>query len=296
MAQHDASVKTTFNLLNLKLRMPQAKEATQNDYVALITKLAAGKKREAVIVSPNVGIIMKRVITETIGDHVMLWGYLTRFTPVRSDKLLNLEEPDQEEHQQEGITANRGTNPRDVLFFFSPENHRLAIKKNGGPISVKQGYDYFNKALKGVLTTGQILDLDIEQSGDAFKEILEAPRIKRVEVELTYTNNDMSKENAADVDRTMKSGNMRRLVMIAIADDSTEGLDVDKIPFLQGAVELAQSNGKVSATVVDAKSPGKRGRTVKTEEHPREESVVSESPAGVVRDMYAKLKSLFPRG
>lgn len=295
MAKQDASVKTTFNLLNVKLRMPGAKEASKDDYVALITKLAASRNRQAVIVSPNVGIIMKRVLTERIGDNTMLWGYLTRYTPVTSDKLLNLEEPDQEEHQQEGITANRGTNPRDVLFFFSPENHRLAIKKNGAPVSIKQAYDYFDKALRGVLNTGQILDLDIEQSGDTFKEILDAPRIKRVEVEVTYTNNDMSKESAADVDRTMKSGNMRRLVMTAIADESTEGLDVDKIPFLQGAVELAQSNGKVRATIVDAKSPGKRGRTVVTDEHPREEAVISTSAAGVVRDIYAKLKSLFPR-
>jgi hypothetical protein len=215
---------------------------------------------------------------------------------VTSDKLLNLDEPDQEEEKQEELPKNRVPNPRDVVFFFSPENHRLAISKRGGPISINQAHDYFEKAVKQVLKTGQKVDLDIEQSGDTFREILEAPRVKRVEVELTYTNNDMTKENAADVDRTMKSGNVRKLVMIAIADDSTEGLDFGNIPFLQGAVELAQSNGKVSATVVDAKSPGKRGRTVITEEHPREEAVVSETPANVVRDMYAKLKSLFPRG
>lgn len=296
MAKQDASVKTTFNLLNVKLRMPGAKEASQDDYVALLTKLVAGRNRQAVIVSPNVGIIMKRVLIERIGDNIMMWGYLTRYTPVISDKLLNLEEPDQEEHQQEGITANRGTNPRDVLFFFSPENHRLAIKKNPGSISINQAYDYFDKALRIALNTGQILDLDIEQSGDTFKEILDAPRIKRVEVEVTYTNNDMSKESAADVDRTMKSGNMRKFIMTAIADESTEGLDVGKIPFLQGAVELAQSNGKVRATIVDEKSPGKRGRTVVTDEHPREEAVVSSGAANVVRDVYAKIKSLFPRG
>ncbi|MBO2009153.1 DUF4747 family protein [Hymenobacter negativus] len=294
MSKQDASVKTTFNLLNVKLRMPEAKEASQDDYVGLITQLASRRIRATV--TQNIGVIMKRCIIERIGDNIMLYGIITRYTPLTSGKLLNLEEPDQSEEDQEGLPINRVPNPKDVAFFFSPSNHRLAISKRGGPLSIKQAHDYFVKAFKQILKTGQLVDVDIEQDGDTFREILDAPRIKRVRIEVSYTNNDMSKENAADLDQKMKSGNVGRFVIEAISDGATEGLDVAKIPFLQGAFELAQSNGKVSATVIDAKSPTKRGRTVETEEHPREESVVSEKPGDVVRDMYAKLKNLFPRG
>ena len=294
MAKRDASVKTSFNLLNIKLRMPEAKEASVDDYTSLLTTLASRKIQ--VLVNPNVGVIMKRCIIERIGNEPVLYGIITRYTPVVTGKLLNLDNPDQEEEDQDGLPKNRVPNPKDVAFFFSPTHHRLALSKRGAALSITQAHAYFVKALKQVLKQGQLVDVDIEQDEDTFQEILEAPRLKRIRVVVTYSNNDMSKDNAADVDRTMKSGNMQQLIMEAVSDGSPEGLEIEKIPFLQGAIQLAQSNGTVSATVIDAKSPGKRGRKVVTEEHPREESVVSEKPGDMLRDVYLKIKSLFPRG
>ena len=293
MAKRYASVKTAFNLLNIKLRMPEAKEASQDDYSDLLTTLASRKVQ--VLVNPNVGVIMKRCIIERIGDQTVLYGIITRYTPVVTGKLLNLDNPDQEEEDQDGLPKNRVPNPKDAAFFFVPANHRLALSKRGGALSISQAHTCFAKALKQVLKTGQLVDIDIEQDEDTFTEILEAPLLKRVRVVVTYSNNDMYDENKANVDRTMKSANAQQLIIEAVSDGSPEGLDLDKIPFLKGAIQLAQNNGTVSATIIDAKSPGKRGRTVQTEEHPREEAVSSEKPGDVLRDVYLKIKNLFPR-
>lgn len=294
MAKRDASVKNSYNFLNIKLRMPEAKEASVDDYTTLLTTLS--NRKIQVLVNPNIGVIMKRCLIERIGNEPVLYGIITRYTPVITGKLLNLDNPDQEEEDQDGLPKNRVPNPKDVAFFFSPTHHRLALSKKGAALSITQAQTYFDKAFKQIIKTGQLVDVDVEQDEDAIHEILEAPKLKRVRVVVTYSNNDMSLDNAAEVDRTMKSANMQQLIMEAVADGSPEGLDVNRIPFLQGAIQLAQSNGTVSATVIDAKSPGKRGRKVVTEEHPREESVVSEKSGDVLRDAYLKIKSLFPRG
>jgi hypothetical protein len=294
MSKQSATVKTTFNLLNVKLRMPEAKEATQDDYIGLL--MALKTRHIQALITPNIGVIMKRCLIERVGDNVILWGIITRFTPLVTGKLLNLENPDEEEEDQDGLPKNRVPNPKDVIFFFTPANHRLAISKKGGALSIKNAQQYFEKAFKQVLKTSQSIDVDIEQDGDTFQEILDAPKVKRVKVVVTYSNNDMYSENAGKVDETMKSSNMQKLIFEAVADDSPEGLNFDKIPFLQGAFKLAQSNGLATATVVDAKSPTKRGRVVETEEHPREESITSEKPADVPRNMFAKMLDLFSRG
>lgn len=293
MPRKDASVQNTFNLLNIKLRMPEGKEASQDDYVALLMSLKT--RNVQALITPNIGVIMKRCIIERIGDNIILYGLITRFTPLTTGKLLNLENPDEDEELQDGIPINRVPNPKDAWFFFAPSNHRLALLKRGGALSIKNAQQYFERAFKQVLKTGQSINVDIEQNGDTFQEILDAQRIKRVRVVVSYSNNDTYKENAEKVDNTMKSANMQELIFEAVADSSPDGLDFSKIPFLQGAFLLAQNNGLATATIVDAKSPGKRGRRVVTEEHPREESVRSSQPSEISRDMYAKLTSLFPR-
>jgi hypothetical protein len=293
MAKRSAAVRTTFNILNVKLRMPEAKEAKQDDYIGLLTSL---KTRHAqALINPTLGVIMKRCIVDRVGGNVIIYGIITRFTPLINGKLLNLENPDEEENDQDGLPKNRVPNPKDVAFFFTPQNHRLAISKRGGGLTIKQAQQYFEKAFAQVKKTGQLVDVDIEQSGNTFKEILEAPKLKRLEVIVTYSNNDLYDETAGYVDQTMKSAHMQQLIIAAVSDGSPEGIDLDKIPFLKGTFQLAQSNGRASATIVDGRSP-KRGRIVQTEDHPREEVVNSDIEGNILRDMYAKLMSLFPRG
>jgi len=293
MSKRSATVRTTFNILNVKLRMPEAKEAKQADYVGLLTALKS--RHIQALITPNIGVIMKRCIVDTVGGNTIVYGIITRFTPLINGKLLNLLNPDEEEQDQDGLPKNRVPNPKDVAFFFTPSNHRLAISKRGGGLTVKQAHQYFEKAFNQVVKTGQLIDIDIEQNENTFREILDAPKLKRLEVIVTYSNNDMYDETAGAVDQTMKSGNMQQLLIAAVSDGSPEGLDLDKIPFLKGSFQLAQSNGRAVATVVDAKSP-KRGRIIRTEEYPREESITSNQQGDILRDMYAKLTSLFPRG
>ena len=130
---------------------------------------------------------MRTQHSKEIDNQKILYGKISRFTNLDSDDWIDL---DKMEIASFEIPENLFPNLKETEYFFIPKAHRFCMKKSQA-LSVTQVEEFFNKVLKECLKTGEEFEVCIEQDSDTIQQILNARAIRRVEVEISYTNNDM---------------------------------------------------------------------------------------------------------
>lgn len=283
-------IKNTFNLFNIKLRLPSGEEASEEEYIKLFTDADAARVR--VKVNPSVGVMFRRLIESEVDGNKVLFGLITRYTPIEGDAWVNFDDPDSD--ARVAVPSNTAPNRKDTWFYFVPKVHRLALIKRYDSLPLKFALTFLQKGLAAKLAPDHALDIEIANGAGAFDQILAAKQVKTLRIAVTYTNNDANDELEKGMDDQLKDAHIRRLLLEASADE-TGSILINESELITAALGIAKDNGNVTASIVDDND---QRITVESKDFPRQETVsteVSETEGSVLRDIVTKIISLFPR-
>ncbi|MEC7755251.1 MAG: DUF4747 family protein [Bacteroidota bacterium] len=249
MTQHK---RFSFYTLNIK-RNKESKN-TPDSYKELISVLH--KTKRSINVRADQMVYLRKY--HDYGEFIN--GVFSRFTNIDLESdWLNFETGD---IATVDIPSNVYPNWKDLEFYFFPEEHKMAVHKRQ-EISLNA----IIKFLRGALNYSfpdEIITVDVVQSENIFKKIYEAKQIKRLEVHVTYTNDDLLPQYSKFFDDEMKDSGVHELGLVAKPDHKKDININNKI--LGGAIGLAKANGFVKASIVN--QDGSK-EIIKTFKHPR---------------------------
>ena len=161
-----------------------------------------------------------------------------------------------------GVNPDFLYNPFTIDFWFIPERHRLILRKQD---SLKSFIKFLQEALLYVASGVDDVILTIVKSIDAIEEIFSSTAIKKLEVDIAYTNNDSNTSASLLIDEMLKSSNAKRSKFSLIAEDDAY-IDILSNEFARGYLELSRNNGVATATIYD--EDAEKIRKISTDETP----------------------------
>lgn len=263
--------------LNIKRNGIEEKERTKK-YKELLNKLH--EKKTSINVWSDKYVYLRRLFDQ--GD--FMYGVFSVFTNIEGD-WLDFETGDIAKVK---LPDNVFPNWKDCEFYFFPSEHKMAIHY-GGSISL----NLIVKFLRGAFEfhfPNELITVDIIQSAGIYEKIVEAKEVRRLEINITYTNDDLMKEFGEYIDDELKKSKIHELNLIA-KPDKDRNIDINN-RLIGGSLELAQANGHAKATIIN--SEGKR-ELIKTYKHPSVETAESENdhPNDIGRSIWDKFIHLF---
>lgn len=276
-------VNQSFYAFNIKLLSGERKN--ENGYIELIKDL--WRRKVNAPVRGGKYVVIRTQHKTLVENHTVLYGKISKFTKIDGDDWLNF---DSMEIEKQNIPPNKHPNLKETDYYFIPNAHRFCLRKSTA-FSVASAGDFLEKVLPMVLFQGEQIQVNLEQASDGFETILNAKAIKKLHIEISYTNDDISKNATKWMDQQLKQMNAGKIAM-DISPDNTQNISIDN-QVLKGAMGLAQSNGSVTATIVDTADVKK---IVKTDDYPRTFSIsflggVENLPSAI----FKKITEIFKR-
>lgn len=192
-------------------------------------------------------------------DREILHGVISSYTVIDGNDWINL---DNMQIENINLPQNMFPNLRESQYFFIPEAHRLAIV-NKNSISIRRVEKFLNEAIRQVIAADEDYEVCIEQADDAFTRITRAEAVKKLLIDISYSNADTGSDAYAFMDQQIRESDMKRLKMEATPNHNGD-IKTDSL-LVSGALKVAQSNGYAQATIIE------NGNRIKidTKEHPR---------------------------
>ncbi|MGJ1325127.1 DUF4747 family protein [Sphingobacterium faecium] len=136
-------------------------------------------------------------------------------------------------------------NAIEIPFYFVPFVHRLflPIKSKVTPLQVKY---FFEKALLEIYEKEEFFNIDIAKSVEEVERIYEFETLKKIEISLSYTNDDLGEDAKKFMDLLLKDANTNKYKGEFKAEKN-ESLNMDS-QLIKGGIELSKENGEVIAT------------------------------------------------
>lgn len=274
-------VNAKFIVFNVKLRSNE--RSGPQAYVELFRTLFANK----IVGTPKRGnsMILRTQFSTEIDGNVILYGKISRFTTLDTIDWLDLNNL---ERSQFELPPNLFPNLKETDYYFIPQTHRFCIRLQSGITSVFQVEEFLQNALARSRTETEQIEVTVYQSSDMIERILNAPKLKRLEVQISYTNNDLNSRSAEVVDRILRNMNASRFDA-KITSDHNEELNLEN-EFLKGAVELSQSNGKSIATIINDQDQTEK---IITRDHPEVIQVTAIGEDNLMLELTRRIMSIF---
>lgn len=176
-----------------------------------------------------------------------------------------------ETRQIENIDVDPNLNPNAKVgeFFFVPEAHRFCFVLKSSGITTSQVRIFLEKAVKRLFEDKEVV-VEEETSQDFIEIIKNAKSIKRIHINITYTNDDLTADFEELWDNSLRKSNVGKTDINAVALKK-QNIELEKNDVFLGALELSKSNGYAEVTVKE----GKHTKTYKTTEYPRTEVIRS---------------------
>ena len=187
------------------------------------------------------------------------YGSISSYTVIDGNDWLNLNNM-----EVENIDLPKNVFPslKESQYIFIPTAHRLAIVKGDG-ISIKRVEKFLKEAIKQVIVEDEDFEVCVEQADDAFDRITMAEAVKKLFIDISYSNADTGDDAYAFMDQQIRVSEMKRLKMEATPNHNGD-IRTDSL-LVSGALKVAQSNGSAKATIIEN---GQRTK-INTKEHPR---------------------------
>lgn len=192
----------------------------------------------------------------------MIHGTLINYTTLDNDNWYNESSDEVVTHETE---PNIYPNAKEWDFFFYPEKHRMAVVIKQG-VSWSQFENYFNKAFADACDAlgYDEVKLTQETSQEGIDEIFALESIESLEVEISYSNNDINDITAAAIDDEFKNSNVSTIkTKVTGVKGNPLTLIADK--YLGALVKLSKHNGYAKATG----KVGHRVKKVNTRDYPK---------------------------
>ncbi|MDO5665452.1 MAG: DUF4747 family protein [Bacteroidia bacterium] len=106
--------------------------------------------------------------------------------------------------------------------------------------------------------------VDVETDKDTLNKILDSQYIKKIIIDINYSNQDIGSKVKRFVDKDIKASNTGRLKIEATQKNDSY-IEPRKSDILLGAMESSLSNGETEANVLDENG---RTETIKTVDYP----------------------------
>lgn len=241
-------------ILNIKIL---SEEREGEDILAgLIKKIKSAKIRKPISTDRELAI-MTAFTTKVGQQENIVYGKLVSAIDLQNEEWLNLENMESTKY---AVPKNLRAKIRQAEYVLIPKAHRLfLISQAKSGISQKQVKKFLEQAIPDVLKEGEDVQIFIEKDKEGIKQITEASFVEWLEITVSKTNNDNSKDAADWVDKEIENMNVNELGIFVNARGE-EGINVDN-KLLQGALELSSSNGEAKARIIDKGGQSKMVRT-----------------------------------
>ncbi len=159
---------------------------------------------------------------------------------------------------------NKGLSVKIWPYIFVPEFHRIAVIE---PFPDNQVLKFLRKAI-GIYRDIDSFEVTIEKDRGVLERILNAPAMSRLEVNISFTNNDNHDDWAEAIDNQMRQSNAKSSKTI-VTGTKRNPIDIRQSEMLQAYVRLSGSNGHAIATIYDDDVAEK----IDTSDHPLVKSI-----------------------
>lgn len=213
-------------------------------------------------------------------DILLYFGQIIKYTILDKNNWYNRRTNQLQAYE---IDNDMFPNSVECKFFFLPEIHRFCyIDKN--QFSDLQMEHFLYSSFQPVINETEELKIDIEVSQDVINEILSAEIVSRLEINVSYTNNDLTEDYEMFVDEDLKETKVCSLHLVADSQKKST-LDLLKSKLLKGYLMLSRKNGSAVATIKNGKQPRKK---IITKDHPNRLSL-EVNKEFMERDVYTQM-------
>lgn len=273
-----------FSMFNIKISPKTNNENFTQQYANLIKTLH----------SDNIAINTRgekymelRTLTSYNNDKV-LYGKLTYYTILNGKDWYNKKSKTIENVE---IENDLYPNAKEIEYYFIPEVHRFCFLNKTNGIAMSQIEIFLSKALPMIIDDGKTVVVTPELTEDIIDRIISAPQIFRLEIGLSYSNNDLSEDFEELLDDDLRDGQVKDLTLMAKSFKS-ETINLNKSKFLTAALRLSKSNGYAEATIQNEEG---KNENVATIEYPRKE-ILFTTEGNEHLDIFTKILNIFKHG
>jgi hypothetical protein len=267
MAKVEKSKHFSFYILNVKLRKSTSKkDMKEEDYVRIFRQVLERKIHTES--SPNKHCIFRFIIEENEKYIKYMSGTFAQFTFITNERWFNLNslDIDKEFKTPDGLFPDA----KITEFVFIPSAHRFCYKVSSEfaikPYPIKK---FLESALNQVTQKNEYVQVDVESDNATFDRIFSAREIKKLLIDITYSNTDVGDDLKQFVEDDIRASNTSRLKIEATQKPKTS-IDINQSKILTGAIQSSVSNGETEATIINENN---QTETIKTTDFPRKESV-----------------------
>ncbi|MCQ9640146.1 DUF4747 family protein [Chryseobacterium sp. WG14] len=136
-------------------------------------------------------------------------------------------------------------NAYEIPFYFIPAVHRLLLPIKS-KVTPKQVELFFKEALLKIYETESYFNIDIAKSVDEVEKIFNFKTLDKLQLEISYTNDDLGDDEKLFMDTLLKESNVNKY-KAEFDSEKKESLNLDS-KLIKGGIELSKENGTLKAT------------------------------------------------
>ncbi|GAT62786.1 DUF4747 family protein [Paludibacter jiangxiensis] len=278
--------RRSFNIsmFNIKISPRTNDENFTQRYVDLIKKLHS----ENIAIKTRGEKYMELRTLNSYDNDKVLFGKLTYYTILDGNDWYNKRSKTIENVE---IEDDLYPNAKEIEYYFIPEAHRFCFINKTNGIAMSQIEVFLSKALPMLVSEDKTVIVTQELTEDIIDRIISAAKIFRLEIDLSYSNNDLSDDFEELLDNDLRDGHVRNINLSAKSFKS-QTIDLENSKFLSAALKLSQSNGYAEATIENTDG---KNENVATIEYPRKELIHSTEGNEHI-DVLTKILRLFRNG
>lgn len=182
-------------------------------------------------------------------------------------------------------------NAKEIEYYFIPKAHRFCFINKQNGIAMSQIELFLKEALPRLIGDNKVVFVTQELTSDVIERIINATRLFRLEVGISYSNNDLSEEFEELFDNDLRDSQVKDLNLIAKSFRS-DSINIENSKILKAALKLSQSNGYAQATIQNEEG---KNENIATVDYPRKELVFS-SEGNEHKDVFTRVMRLFRNG
>lgn len=261
MARNQSSEKS-FNIQIINIKLMSNNRRGDEAYKEIVSQIKS-QKIHTPVYGENQHMILRTQFSTLVrvGEQniEVLYGKISKYVIIDGDDWINLSNM---EVENVDLPANLFPSLKETSYFFIPRAHRFAFVKDQG-ISANYVHKFLSNAVNMVIETDEQSEVIIEQSEDIFERIINAESIKKLLINISYSNADTGDEAYEFMDSQIRESEMRKLKLEATPNQNGD-IKTSSL-LIKGALKVAQSNGYAQATIVENNTRIK----IDTKTHPR---------------------------
>ena len=271
-------------MFNIKISPRTSEENFTQLYVDLIRKLHS----DNIAINTRGEKYMELRTLSSYDNDKVLYGKLTFYTILNGNDWYNKRSKTIENVELENDLY---PNAKEIEYFFIPEAHRFCFINKSNGIAMSQIEIFLSKALPLIVDQDKTVIVTKELTEDVIDRIISASKLFKLQIDLSYSNNDLSEDFEELLDNDLRDGQVKNLNLLAKSFKS-ETIDLENSKLLSAALKLSQSNGYAEAYIENNEG---KNETVATNEYPRKELVFSTEGNEHI-DVLSRVLRLFRHG